>query len=66
MGHECDYNLIFMDCNMPIMDGYQATQKIRQFLYLCNIDQPIISAITGHTEHSYTQQALNSGMNIVV
>jgi CheY-like chemotaxis protein len=24
--------LIFMDCNMPILDGYEATMQIRQFL----------------------------------
>ena len=24
-----NYKLIFMDCNMPIMDGFQATQIIR-------------------------------------
>jgi CheY-like chemotaxis protein len=23
------YGLIFMDCSMPIMDGYQASEKIR-------------------------------------
>jgi CheY-like chemotaxis protein len=34
----CSYSLILMDCNMPFMDGYQSTIKIRQYLYEMNID----------------------------
>ena len=49
----CDYDLILMDCNMPFMDGYEACHKIRQFLWEQKIQQPVISAVTGHTEEAY-------------
>jgi CheY-like chemotaxis protein len=62
----CNYDLILMDCNMPIMDGYEATQRIRQYLFDAGIEQPIIVAITGHVEEEYINRAINSGMNQVL
>ncbi len=39
-----------MDCNMPVMSGYQATEQI---ISLCNklgANIPYIVALTGHSD----------------
>lgn len=53
-----DYNLIFMDLQMPEMDGYQATQKIRGF----NKKTPII-ALTATALDNDRARAFEVGMN---
>ena len=38
---------------MPFMDGYEATVCIRDYLLKMNLEQPVIAAVTGHTEQQY-------------
>jgi YesN/AraC family two-component response regulator len=54
---EYSYGLIIMDCNMPIMDGFDATDYIRNFLTSRDFQQPKIIACTGHTDDEYIEKA---------
>ena len=54
--------LILMDISMPVMNGYQATQKIRALEGDTPDPTPII-AITAHAMEEDRQRALDSGMN---
>lgn len=58
---EVDYDLVLMDCTMPIMDGYEATQAIREMTgeERC----PYIIGLTGHTGDAARQKCLAAGMN---
>ena len=46
-----------MDFNMPVMNGYDASIGIRNFLRMRGVYQPMIVACTGHTEEEYIQKA---------
>ncbi len=56
-----NYALIFMDCNMPRMDGYECTQYIRQH----QLDGPRIPivAMTANVMAECTERCRNSGMD---
>lgn len=62
-----NYRLIFMDCNMPIMDGFEATEKIAAFLEERGLrEDTMISALTAFTNQSFKQRCLEAGMDRVL
>ena len=64
--HNIRYNLILMDCSMPIVDGYEATEQIRKFLRNHNLQQPQIVACTGHVEPEFIKKAWCYEMDEVI
>jgi CheY-like chemotaxis protein len=48
---------------MPVMDGYNSSIKIRELILQARLAQPIISAVTGHTEDAYIERSIQCGMN---
>jgi len=55
-------DLILMDIRMPLMDGFKATEKIREIEKGTNIRTPII-AVTAFASSETRQQCLDAGMN---
>jgi two-component system, sensor histidine kinase and response regulator len=55
------YDLVFMDCQMPVMDGYQATEQIRR-------TEPtgrhvVIVAMTANAMQSDRERCIDAGMD---
>lgn len=62
--HDNIFDLVLMDCQMPVMDGYQATRTWRQFESTSNAKRrmPII-AMTANAMAEDRQKCLDSGMD---
>ncbi len=58
-----NYDLIFMDCEMPILDGFKATKKIRLWEQENNLKKITIIALTAHAHESYTNKISSCGMD---
>ena len=58
------YDVVFMDVQMPEMDGIEATRQIRRRLPQAR--QPRIAALTGAASDSDRDDCLRAGMDDVV
>jgi len=58
-----NYKMIFMDCNMPIKDGYKTTQEIRDLEAKGDIPKIPIIAVTAATYPHEIQKCFDAGMD---
>lgn len=56
------YDIVFMDCHMPVMDGYDATRHIRSDEQRSGIHRPIV-ALTADSLASDRARCIESGMD---
>jgi len=58
------FDLIFMDCQMPVMDGYEATRAIRQEEAASDsASRTIIIALTAHAMDGDRDRCITAGMD---
>lgn len=58
------FDLVFMDCQMPNMDGYEATQAIRKWESTARSSSPtVIVALTANAMKGDSEKCLASGMD---
>jgi CheY-like chemotaxis protein len=57
------YDIILMDCEMPEMDGFEATRSIREFEATRNLSATPIVALTAHALQEHRDAVFAAGMN---
>jgi len=61
--HAQQTSLIFMDCEMPVMDGYTAARRIQDYAAAQGLRRVAICALTAHALGKYKEECSEAGMD---
>lgn len=59
------FDLVLMDCEMPVMDGYEASKRIRKWEQeqQRNNSKTVICALSAHVMDTYREKCFEAGMD---
>ena len=57
------YEVIFLDCNMPVMDGFETARTLREKIVMGEIDDLRIIACTAFVQQAELDRAREAGMD---
>ena len=60
------YSLIFMDCNMPVMDGCEATQILLQKMEAGGIQRAPVIGLSAYSSEEEIERCREAGMVEVI
>ena len=61
--HDCRYDLLLLDCEMPVLDGFQTAKEVRLWEKERNTRPVFICSFTAHVDDAVIQRCYDSGMD---